>query len=348
MSAELQQPARYDGEPARRSPFVACLMTAICPGLGAAYLGRPLRGLLTSLLFICGAGLFVSVWTELKFFPLLPLLVLFAGWVVVVSLLGFDAMGAARRHGDRYILKGSNHLVVYVAIFLVAYALPLLGLVHYTSTTLWTLVWVRGDSMYPTLVEGDLLLVDRTAYREEGPRPGDLVLFREDVDGDLLLGRVIAIPNDEIGIQDGSPSIEGAPLPRLMLTGLEHGISDALPALPEESSVFQGVVSYTEVNRDAGYLVAETSTTRGTVFAPFRLDEREYYVLFDNRGRFGDSRELGPVGRAQILGEALFIAFSKSQNHVCPPPFPQDAFVCEGPVRWNRVARRTEPTPTSF
>ena len=351
MRAESREPAQYHGEPSQRSPVLAFLLTLLCPGLGAAYLGKPLRGLLTCLLFVCGAGAFVSAWTELKFFPALPLLVLLSGWAVLAVLLGADAAQSARRAGSSYILVGANHLVVYATIFLLAFALPLLVLTHHTGTRLWTLVWVRGDSMYPTLVDGDLLLVDRTAYYEATPNAGDLVLFRDQpgAGGELLLGRIIGLPNDEIGIRGASPLIEGVPLPRLLLTGLGSDDHDpAFAGLPDVVGVPLGTVTFSEVNRDAGYLVAESPGTMGTVFEPFRLGEEDYYILFDNRGRLGDSRELGPVLRSQIVGEALFIAFSRARDHLCPPPLQTEVFSCEGAIRWDRVARRTEPTPTTF
>jgi signal peptidase I len=38
-------------------------------------------------------------------------------------------------------------------------------------------VVVRDESMLPALRPGDRLLVDRTAYRDRPPRPGDIVVF---------------------------------------------------------------------------------------------------------------------------------------------------------------------------
>ena len=36
--------ALYLGEPKQRQPWVAFFMTLVCPGLGALYLGRLLKG----------------------------------------------------------------------------------------------------------------------------------------------------------------------------------------------------------------------------------------------------------------------------------------------------------------
>lgn len=46
-------------------------------------------------------------------------------------------------------------------------------------------VRVRGESMTPTLVEGDEVLVDPHAYRRRRPRVGDVVLFVHPHQGDV-------------------------------------------------------------------------------------------------------------------------------------------------------------------
>ena len=333
MTEEAVQTVDYRGEPARRSPTVAFLLTLMCPGLGSAYLGSALKAALTALLFASAAGAFVSLWTALKFFPALPLVVFIVGWVAVATMLGLDAAKEAEAVGDDYILKGTNHPIVYLAIALVAYLLPLAGLASYTGNRLWTLVWVQGDSMYPTLAEGDLLLVDQTAYLNDSPDAGDLVLFQVEVGGDqtLLLGRIIGLPNDEVAVMEASPIIGGEPLPRGGLLNQQDA-----PGYPELANLLAGVgqmpgtLTFTERNRGVGYLTAESHTTMGTMFEPIVLGHSEYYVLYDNRSQFGDSRELGALLRDQIVGEAVFVAYSNDPN--------------DG-VRWERVARRVQPAP---
>lgn len=59
---------------------------------------------------------------------------------------------------------------------------------------------VRDRSMAPTLLPGDRLLVDRSAYRHRTPQRGDLVVLRDPEEEDrLLLKRVVGLPGDLIG-----------------------------------------------------------------------------------------------------------------------------------------------------
>jgi signal peptidase I len=54
---------------------------------------------------------------------------------------------------------------------------------------------VDGPSMEPAYRAGDRLLVNRLAYRTQGPRPGDAVVLRDPEDPSrLLLKRVAATP----------------------------------------------------------------------------------------------------------------------------------------------------------
>jgi signal peptidase I len=54
---------------------------------------------------------------------------------------------------------------------------------------------VDGPSMEPAYRAGDRLLVNRLAYRTQGPRPGDAVVLRDPEDSArLLLKRIAATP----------------------------------------------------------------------------------------------------------------------------------------------------------
>ena len=55
---------------------------------------------------------------------------------------------------------------------------------------------VRGSSMSPAYVEGDLVLVNPHAYRERPPRPGDVVLAQHPYKGVTLLKRVATVSAD--------------------------------------------------------------------------------------------------------------------------------------------------------
>ena len=72
---------------------------------------------------------------------------------------------------------------------------------------------VNGDSMIPNFAHGDYLIVDELSYRFGDPARGDVIVFhppnnsRED-----YIKRVIALPHDIVGIEEGIVYINGSPL----------------------------------------------------------------------------------------------------------------------------------------
>lgn len=66
---------------------------------------------------------------------------------------------------------------------------------------------VRGESMYPTLVENDYLIINRMAYKFNEPKKGDIIVFKtnllqENGKPKDLVKRVIAVSGDHIKIED--------------------------------------------------------------------------------------------------------------------------------------------------
>jgi len=131
---------------------------------------------------------------------------------------------------------------------------------------------VEGDSMDPTLIDGQRVLVNKFVFAHSGnngflfhgPERGDIVVFDPPVDSpEDFIKRIIAIPGDEIDIHDGG--------------------------------VF---VNEVRVDDDHGH------TKSGAKSYPLTVPEGEYFVLGDNRGRSNDSRAWGFVKADNIVGRA--------------------------------------------
>jgi len=74
-------------------------------------------------------------------------------------------------------------------------------------------VRVIGDSMYPTLEEGELLLVDRMRFREGSFQRGDIIVFNHPISRDRhLVKRIIGLPGEKIKIENGVIYINGKAL----------------------------------------------------------------------------------------------------------------------------------------
>jgi len=96
----------------------------------------------------------------------------------------------APRHGaGAWLLTGFVLLVLVVVVFVAEpFAIP-------------------SRSMAPTLLPGDQVLVDKTAYRRGEPRRGDLVTFERG--GDVQLKRIVGLPGDRVELRDGVLTVDG-------------------------------------------------------------------------------------------------------------------------------------------
>lgn len=77
--------------------------------------------------------------------------------------------------------------------------LALIAAAVFLGTRFLALPWVvSGGSMEPTLSPGDRVLVDLWSYRQRGPRPGEIVLFRGPMPNEpMLVKRVARFPREE-------------------------------------------------------------------------------------------------------------------------------------------------------
>ena len=71
-------------------------------------------------------------------------------------------------------------------------------------------VRVDGFSMIPTLQDGEFVLVSKLNYQLGKPERGDIIVFHYPVDPKQeLIKRVIGLPGDTIGVQNGQVSVNG-------------------------------------------------------------------------------------------------------------------------------------------
>lgn len=150
---------------------------------------------------------------------------------------------------------------LYIIIILVVTFL----LVHFVGQR----TTVNGISMYPTLNDGDSLIVDKISYQFSNPKRFDIVVFPFRYQKDTYyIKRVIGLPGETVQITDGVIYINGQPL--------------------EENYGWETI--------EKGGLASE----------PITLGEEEYFLLGDNRNSSSDSREpsVGNVSKSSIIGKA--------------------------------------------
>src|SRR3989344_7967330 len=64
---------------------------------------------------------------------------------------------------------------------------------------------VKGDSMFPNFIDGELLLTEKVTYRLFKPKRGDVIVFKaptlQKVD---FIKRIIGLPHDNVKIENGT------------------------------------------------------------------------------------------------------------------------------------------------
>ncbi|MFO1502050.1 MAG: signal peptidase I [Verrucomicrobiota bacterium] len=90
--------------------------------------------------------------------------------------------------------------------------LPLVGLLALllVAHARYRFAFVQGESMLPSLASGDLLIVDKTAYRAADPARGDVVVALSG--RDLIVKRVVGLPGEQLELKAGHMFVNGLPV----------------------------------------------------------------------------------------------------------------------------------------
>lgn len=174
---------------------------------------------------------------------------------------------------------------------------------------------IPSGSMRPTLLEGDVVLVDRLAYDLKvpltdlvllplgGPRRGDVVTFTSPVDGVRLIKRLVGLPGDVVELRDEVLFINGA-----------RAEYESPHEVMESANFGPGTVrGLTVTERAEGsertvQFLVDVPAKRS--FGPVVVPKDSYFFLGDNRDNSTDSRYIGPVPRRLLIGRAHHILVS--------------------------------------
>lgn len=126
---------------------------------------------------------------------------------------------------------------------------------------------VDGDSMNPTLKNGDIMLLNEIGYKRNGVDRFDIVVI--DTEDDVIIKRVIGLPGDRIKYEDN-----------------KLYVNDKEVEEPFEHDVTHNF---------------ELKELLGTDNVPIN----EYFVLGDNRNNSKDSRIIGFIKDYQIRGKVI-------------------------------------------
>ena len=122
---------------------------------------------------------------------------------------------------------------------------------------------VKGPSMEPTFVEGQLVLTNKLTYRFSKVKRNDIVVVS--VNDKYMIKRVIGLPGEKIEYKDNKLYINGA--------------------------------IYEEKFIDTSKVITEDFSTNGMI------PQGKYLVLGDNREDSQDSRDYGFISKKNIVGK---------------------------------------------
>jgi signal peptidase I len=158
---------------------------------------------------------------------------------------------------------------------------------------------IPAGSMIPTLAVGDHLLVEKWAYRDHGPRRGEVIVFRYPKDPSKdFAKRVIGVGGDTVEVRNGAIYLNGQAVARRSLEEpcqyLDEGTTHACRAFEETL----GQLRYRTV-----YDVGERERTLPAA----RIPDGALFVMGDNRDNSHDSRFWGTLPVDHVKGRALAV-----------------------------------------
>jgi signal peptidase I len=179
---------------------------------------------------------------------------------------------------------------------------------------------VPTGSMNPTILEGDVVWVNKLAYslrvpltqvhlaRWADPRRGDIVVVLSPQDGTRLVKRVVGLPGDTLALENNRLVLNGQPL-------------DYAPAAADYRATIAS-----QLRRSAFFAEEDLGGVRHPVmglsvrggaqrnFNAVVVPADSYFLMGDSRDNSRDSREFGFAAREAILGKAEGILVSLDIN----------------------------------
>lgn len=144
---------------------------------------------------------------------------------------------------------------------------------YFITTNVFVKTAVAGVSMEPTLMEGQVVIVNKIEYYLKSPKRNDVIVYKQSnrEHSYYEIKRVIGLPGETVKIKNGMIYINDEVLKEKIKT--------------------------------------ETIENAGLAEEGIKLDDNEYFVLGDNRNDSEDSRfaSVGNVLRNEILGKAVAI-----------------------------------------
>jgi signal peptidase I len=185
--------------------------------------------------------------------------------------------------------------------------------------------WVPTGSMKPSILEGELVLVNKLAYDLKvpfttmhlstwgNPIRGDVVVFYSPVGGTRLVKRVVGLPGDTVQLKDDI----------LYLNGVRQQYSSTDPA-PFRYDIFEDanpVVAIEHLAACDHYVLGLPGRLALRNFGPLIVPPDQYFMMGDSRDNSADSRYIGAIRREKIVGRVprVILSFDPARHYLPRP-----------------------------
>jgi signal peptidase I len=181
---------------------------------------------------------------------------------------------------------------------------------------------IPSESMVPTLLKGDFILVSKFAYGlrlpvlntkiigNGHPQRGDVVVFRYPPDPSVAyIKRIVGLPGDRLSYRGKQLFVNGQPAPLTLMPNdplmpdyqqFEESLGETrhrIQTLGDGRWSLAGFWSGLQPRREPN----------GAVGWDYQVPPGHYFGMGDNRDNSSDSRVWGPLPEENLIGKAFFI-----------------------------------------
>jgi signal peptidase I len=183
--------------------------------------------------------------------------------------------------------------------------------------------WVPSGSMKPTILEGDLILVNKLAYDLKvpfttlrlsswaDPGRGDIAVLFSPEGGTRLVKRVIGLPGDTIELRNEVLYVNGV--------AQRYSLRDPGPFMRDVFEDRNPVVAVEHLGTRDHYIMALPGRAARRSFGPYTVPPGDYFMMGDSRDNSHDSRFFGAVPRDRIVGKATAVIVSFDTSRLLLP-----------------------------
>jgi len=202
---------------------------------------------------------------------------------------------------------------------------PVIAAVFVVRSFLFEPFKIPSGSMIPTLLVGDLILVNKFTYGlrlpvihtkiTEGnpPQRGDVMVFRYPLDPNIdYIKRVVGLPGDEVAYVKKRLTINGNPIPVKEVREFMDATNgrffpqfeEQLGERPHHILNVPGLPPFVQRITDFPYLEKCNYNIEGVTCT---VPDGHYFMVGDNRDNSQDSRYWGFVPEKNIVGKAFLV-----------------------------------------